>query len=83
MQPFLTQMEDLYLPDNNDLEFQFHHGYVVHNKQAGMYKLELNSLQYDKNIDLANYHCQPKYIAFVPIGELDCVVDILVWHQVM
>ena len=64
------QVEDLFLPANNDLGFQFSHGYVVHNLQAGMYKLQLNGLQYDKNIDLANYHCQPKHIAYIPIGQL-------------
>jgi hypothetical protein len=69
---FLTtilQVEDIFIPPQNDLDHKFKHGYVIHNKQRGLFKLDLESMRYTKAVDFEGQDCIPKSLAFVPIGN--------------
>ena len=67
---FVLQVKDLFLPSNNDLHHKFVHGYVVHQDQKDLYKVDLEAMKYVKTIDLGNYDCVPHSVSFVPLGEL-------------
>ena len=61
-------VEDIFIPPQNDLDHKFKHGYVIHNKQRGLFKLDLESMRYTKAVDFEGQDCIPKSLAFVPIG---------------
>ena len=65
------QVKDVFLPSNNDLRHKFVHGYVVHQDQKDLYKLDLEAMKYVKTIDLGNYDCVPHSVSFVPLGAHD------------
>lgn len=65
------QIDDIFLPPNNDLNHKFTYGYVTHRDQQGMYKLDLQTMKYVKHIDLKDpYKCVPTSVAFIPMGKL-------------
>lgn len=57
-----------FLPSSNDLKHKFNFGYVIHNGQRGLFKLELDTMRYTKAVDLSVFDCVPEYVAYVPIG---------------
>ncbi|XP_071132426.1 uncharacterized protein [Mytilus edulis] len=61
-------VEDIFLPPQNDLDHKFKHGYVIHSKQRGLFKLDLDSMRYTKAVDFEKQDCIPKSVAFIPIG---------------
>ena len=63
------QVKDVFLPSNNDLHHKFIHGYVVHQNQKDLYKLDLEAMKYVKTIDLGNYDCVPHSVSYVPLGS--------------
>ena len=63
------QINDFFLPPSNDLHHKFSYGYVIHRDQQGLYKLDLEAMQYVKNIDLQKYNCVPNSVAFIPMGK--------------
>ena len=64
------QVEDIFIPPQNDLDHKFKHGYVIHSKQRGLFKLDLESMRYTKAVDFEKEDCVPKSLAFIPIGIL-------------
>lgn len=64
------KVEDLFLPPSNDLGQDFKHGFVVHNQQRGMFKVDLKGMKYTKALDFGQYDCIPRAVAFVPLGKL-------------
>lgn len=63
------QVEDLFIPQVNDLEHEFDFGYVTHSALNGLFKLSLEDMSYTKAIDLTAYACVPKNMDFVSIGQ--------------
>ena len=63
------QIQALFIAPNNDLVHSFDYGYVTHNGQQGLTKLDLDNMRYVKAVDLSAYDCVPHSLAFVPIGE--------------
>ncbi|XP_033732811.1 uncharacterized protein LOC117322144 isoform X2 [Pecten maximus] len=61
-------VQDMFLPPQNDLGHAFHYGYVIHNEQRGLFKLDLDTMRYTKAVDLSNFDCVPQKVAFIPIG---------------
>ncbi|XP_059139429.1 follistatin-related protein 5-like [Physella acuta] len=71
-------VQDLFIPQVNDLEHEFDFGYVTHAALNGLFKLSLEDMSYTKAIDLTAYACVPKNIDFVSIGGhivIQCVSD--------
>nr|KAG5707712.1 hypothetical protein BaRGS_003287 [Batillaria attramentaria] len=62
------QIQDLFIAPHNDLRHAFDYGYVTHNGQRGLTKLDLDNMRYTKTVDLSTYDCVPHSLAFVPIG---------------
>ena len=65
---FLWQIQDLFTPPSNDLGHKFQYGYVTHQGQQALYKLDLQAMKYVSDIDLKDYDCVPKSVAFIPLG---------------
>ena len=63
------QIQDLFLPSNSELGQKMNYGYVIHPQQQGLYKVDLTALKSVKQIDLKQYSCVPRALAFVLIGE--------------
>ncbi|XP_021344253.1 follistatin-related protein 5-like, partial [Mizuhopecten yessoensis] len=61
-------VQDMFLPPQNDLGHDFHYGYVIHNEQRGLFKLDLDTMRYTKAVDLSTFDCVPQKVAFIPIG---------------
>lgn len=61
-------VQDMFLPPQNDLGHSFHYGYVIHNEQRGLFKLDLSTMRYTKAVDLSPFDCVPQKVAFIPIG---------------
>ncbi|XP_046379579.2 follistatin-related protein 5-like [Haliotis rufescens] len=61
-------VQDLFLAPTNDLHHAFNYGYITHNGQQGLFKLDLKTMKYVKAIDFSSYNCVPKSVSFVPIG---------------
>ncbi|XP_070186937.1 follistatin-related protein 5-like isoform X2 [Littorina saxatilis] len=73
------QIQALFIAPNNDLRHSFDYGYVTHNGQQGLTKLDLDNMRYVKAVDLSAYDCVPHSLAFVPIGGhvvVECVSPI-------
>lgn len=49
--------------------FVYRYGYVTHENQRGMYKLDLVRLKYTKSIELTLYNCVPENIEFSALCE--------------
>lgn len=62
---FVPQMEA------GQLTYPFRYGYVTHENQRGMYKLDLEHRRYTKSIDLTLYNCVPEAVVFAALSELD------------
>lgn len=62
------QIQDLFIAKPNDLRHAFDYGYVTHNGQRGLTKIDLDNMRYTKTVDLTTYDCVPQSLAFVPIG---------------
>ncbi|KAL8580581.1 hypothetical protein ACOMHN_046784 [Nucella lapillus] len=70
------QIQALFIAPTNDLRHVFDYGYVTHNGQQGLTKLDLDNMRYVKAVDLTPYGCLPRSLAFVPIGGhvvVECV----------
>lgn len=70
------QIQALFMAPSNDLRHVFDYGYVTHNGQQGLTKLDLDNMRYVKAVDLTAYGCVPRSLAFVPIGGhvvMECV----------
>ena len=63
------QVQDVFLPSNNDLKHKFMYGYVTHAEQQVLFKVDLEAMEYVKNIDLKEYGCVPQSVVFLPLGE--------------
>lgn len=63
------QVEDIFIPPQNDLDHKFKYGYVSHSNQRGLFKIDLESMRYIKAIDLEKQDCIPKTLVYIPIGE--------------
>lgn len=61
---FVPQME------SGQLSFPFRYGYVTHENQRGMYKLDLEHRRYTKSIDLTLYNCVPESVVFAALCKL-------------
>ncbi|XP_076455873.1 follistatin-related protein 5-like isoform X2 [Babylonia areolata] len=78
------QIQALFIAPPNDLRHVFDYGYVTHNGQQGLTKLDLDNMLYVKAVDLSSYGCVPRSLAFVPIGGhvvVECVS--LLNHQTL
>ncbi|CAH1795561.1 unnamed protein product [Owenia fusiformis] len=62
------QIEDIFVPGNNDLSHQFSHGYVVHHEQQALFKIDLETMKYVRTIDLKKYECVPHKVEYAPLG---------------
>ncbi|XP_005094748.2 uncharacterized protein LOC101862789 [Aplysia californica] len=61
-------VENLFIAPPNDLDHDFDYGYVSHAGQSSLFKLSLEDMGNTKSIDLSNYGCVPRSLAFVPVG---------------
>ncbi|GFO31376.1 follistatin-related protein 5 [Plakobranchus ocellatus] len=61
-------VQDLFIAPQNDLGHEFDFGYVTHKNQKGLFKIDLEDMEYTKAVDFSNYGCIPTHVAFVPIG---------------
>ncbi|CAD7093985.1 unnamed protein product [Hermetia illucens] len=59
-------VKDLFVPSNRleQTHYNYKYGYVTHNNQRGMYKLDLLNLRYTKSVDLTLYNCVPENVEF-------------------
>lgn len=64
-----VQIQALFIAPTNDLRHAFDYGYITHNGQRGLTKLDLDNMRYIKAVDLSAYDCVPRSLVFVPIGE--------------
>ena len=66
---FLPQVQDIFLPPDNEIHYPYRYGYTVHNGQQGLFKLDLEEKKYLKAVDFTMFECVPKAMAFLPSGE--------------
>ncbi|CAG0923910.1 unnamed protein product [Notodromas monacha] len=55
----------LFLPDQQELDVKWRYGYVGHENQRGLYKLDLKEMRFVRNVDLTPYNCVPNNVAFI------------------
>ncbi|XP_060560214.1 follistatin-related protein 5-like [Ruditapes philippinarum] len=63
-----VQVQDIFLPNDNEFHHPYKFGYTVHNGQQGLFKISLEEKKYTRAVDLTKYDCVPKSVAFVPLG---------------
>lgn len=66
------QIKGLFVPSVVEQEqnpYVYRYGYVTHENQRGMYKLDLVRMKYTKSIELTLYNCVPENIEFSALCE--------------
>ncbi|XP_026299924.1 follistatin-like 5 isoform X2 [Apis mellifera] len=57
-------IQNIYIPEPQDIENIFKYGYVSHANQRNMYKLDLKNMKYTRSADLSSYNCVPINVQF-------------------
>lgn len=57
-------IKNIYIPEQQDVEYTFKYGYVSHTNQRSMYKLNLKDMKYTRSADLSSYNCVPVNVQF-------------------
>ncbi|KZC10284.1 Follistatin-related protein 5, partial [Dufourea novaeangliae] len=57
-------IQNIYIPEPQDIEDTFKYGYVSHTNQRSMYKLDLKNMKYTRSADLSSYNCVPVNVQF-------------------
>ncbi|XP_061939155.1 follistatin-related protein 5 isoform X1 [Apis cerana] len=57
-------IQNIYIPEPQDIENIFKYGYVSHANQRNMYKLDLKNMKYTRSADLSSYNCVPVNVQF-------------------
>ncbi|XP_076618582.1 follistatin-like 5 [Colletes latitarsis] len=57
-------IENIYIPEPQDIEHPYKYGYVSHTNQRSMYKLDLKNMKYTRIADLSSYNCVPMNVQF-------------------
>lgn len=68
------QIKGLFVPsvaEQEQMPYVYRYGYVTHENQRGMYKLDLVRLKYTKSIELTLYNCVPENIEFSALCKCD------------
>nr|XP_034186881.1 follistatin-related protein 5-like isoform X3 [Osmia lignaria] len=57
-------IQNIYIPEPQDIDSTFKYGYVSHTNQRNMYKLDLKNMKYTRSADLSSYDCVPANVQF-------------------
>ncbi|XP_017753447.1 PREDICTED: follistatin-related protein 5-like [Eufriesea mexicana] len=57
-------IQNIYIPEPQDIDNTFKYGYVSHANQRNMYKLDLKNMKYTRSADLSSYNCVPVNVQF-------------------
>ncbi|CAK9797946.1 Follistatin-related protein 5 [Anthophora plagiata] len=57
-------IQNIYIPEPQDIDNTFKYGYVSHTNQRNMYKLDLKNMKYTRSADLSSYNCVPMNVQF-------------------
>ncbi|CAL7951949.1 unnamed protein product [Xylocopa violacea] len=57
-------IQNIYIPEQQDIDNRFKYGYVSHTNQRNMYKLDLKNMKYTRSADLSAYNCVPVNVQF-------------------
>ncbi|XP_078050075.1 follistatin-like 5 [Augochlora pura] len=57
-------VQNIHIPEPQDIEDTFKYGYVSHANQRSMYKLDLKNMKYTRSADLSAYNCVPVNVQF-------------------
>ncbi|XP_012144462.2 follistatin-like 5 isoform X2 [Megachile rotundata] len=57
-------IQNIYIPEPQDIDSMFKYGYVSHTNQRNMYKLDLKNMKYTRSADLSSYDCVPANVQF-------------------
>ncbi|XP_029052990.2 follistatin-related protein 5-like isoform X2 [Osmia bicornis bicornis] len=57
-------IQNIYIPEPQDIDSTFKYGYVSHTNQRNMYKFDLKNMKYTRSADLSSYDCVPANVQF-------------------
>lgn len=69
------QIENIFLPAPSHLKDHFNRGYVTTKVKSGSLEIiDLLSMKFVGEVDLSEYQCSARDVAYVPIGWLNCLL---------